>query len=96
MDNFLVLKEWLAKETRMEAVLPQGGVVCFPRFKRALKIDTEKFYDALMNTYKTMVGPGHWFEMPDTYMRIGFGWIDKNTFKQGLENVSLAIDESLI
>ena len=80
----------------MEAILPQGGVVCFPRFKNELNIDTEKFYNILMNKYQTMVGPGHWFSMPDTYMRIGFGWTDDIVFKKGLENISAAIDESLI
>jgi len=78
----------------MEAVLPRGGVVCFPRFKKELAIDTEKFYALLMNKYKTMVGPGHWFDMPDSYMRIGFGWTNDAVFKQGLENISAAIDES--
>lgn len=96
MENFFVLKEWLSNETRMEVVLPQGGVVCFPRFKNNLSIDTEKFYPILMNKYETMIGPGHWFEMPDRYMRIGFGWIDKNTLRKGLDNIKCAIDESLI
>jgi len=94
--NFELLKEWLQKETRMEAVLPLGGVVCFPRFKNELAIDNEKFYALLMNKYKTMVGPGHWFAMPDSYMRIGFGWTNDTVFKQGLENISAAIDESFV
>ena len=38
-----------------------------------------------MQQFKTMVGPGHWFAMPDTYMRIGFGWIDQPTLKTGLK-----------
>jgi len=96
MINFQLLKEWLQKETRVEAILPEGGVVCFPRFKEDLNIDTAKFYNTLMNIYQTMVGPGHWFEMPDSYMRIGFGWTDNIIFKQGLENISAAIDESLM
>lgn len=96
MKNFEVLKTWLQKETRLEAVLPQGGVVCFPRFRNGLDIDTEKFYSILMKQYKTMVGPGHWFAMPDTYMRIGFGWTDLRTLQQGLENISRAIDESVV
>ncbi|MEP7319175.1 MAG: aminotransferase class I/II-fold pyridoxal phosphate-dependent enzyme [Panacibacter sp.] len=95
MLNFQLLNEWLQKETRMEAVLPQGGVVCFSRFKSEVKIDTNKFYTVLMNKYQTMVGPGHWFDMPDTYMRIGFGWTNDVVFKKGLENISLAIEESL-
>ncbi len=94
LQNFKLLNEWLQQETRMEAVLPQGGVVCFPRFKKELTIDTEKFYTVLMNKYKTMVGAGHWFNMPDRYMRIGFGWTNDTIFKQGLENISAAMDES--
>lgn len=96
LQNFNLLKEWLQKEKRMEAVLPEGGVVCFARFKTALPIDTEKFYHLLMNKYKTMVGPGHWFSMPDSYMRIGFGWTNDIIFKQGLQNISAAMDESII
>jgi len=93
LQNFDLLCTWLQKEKRLEGVLPKGGVVCFPRFKGNIKIDTEKFYILLMQKYKTMVGPGHWFAMPDTYMRIGFGWTDTATFKTGLENISKAIDE---
>ena len=96
LQNFNLLKEWLQKETRMEAVLPEGGVVCFARFKTPLQIDTDKFYHLLMNKYNTMVGPGHWFDMPDSYMRIGFGWTNDIIFKKGLENISAAIDESII
>ena len=47
-----------------------------------------------MNKYKTMVGPGHWFAMPDTHMRIGFGWTDAAIFEQGLKNISQSINES--
>jgi len=96
MQNFELLHSWLKKETRLEAVLPEGGVVCFPRFVKNIKVDTEKFYNVLMQKYKTMTGPGHWFGMPDTYMRIGFGWTDAATFQTGLENISRTIDESLL
>lgn len=93
MQNFALLKQWLDKEKRLECILPKGGVVCFPRFKNDIAIDTNKFYHTLLQKYKTMVGPGHWFEMPDTYMRIGFGWANAATFEQGLKNISAAIDE---
>lgn len=96
MQNFETLQRWFQKEKRLECVTPQGGVVCFPRFTNDVKIDTEKFYSILMQQYKTMVGPGHWFAMPDTYMRIGFGWIDEPTLQQGLNNISKAIDLSII
>ncbi|MEO5591129.1 MAG: aminotransferase class I/II-fold pyridoxal phosphate-dependent enzyme [Chitinophagaceae bacterium] len=93
MQNFELLCAWLQKEKRLEAVLPEGGVVCFPRLIKNIQVDTEKLYHLLMQKYKTMVGPGHWFHMPDTYMRIGFGWTDAVTFQTGLENISKAMDE---
>ena len=93
--NFQLLKQWLQTETRIEAILPEGGVVCFARFKNKLPIDTQQFYSTLMNKYQTMVGAGHWFAMPDTYMRIGFGWTDEVVFKKGLNNISAAIDDCL-
>lgn len=96
MQNYDVLCAWLQKETRLECVLPMGGVVCFPRFKKNLHVNTDKFYRVLLHQYKTMVGPGHWFAMPDTYMRIGFGWTDTANFTTGLENISSAIDASLL
>lgn len=96
LKNFELLKQWLQKESRLECALPKGGVVCFARFKNELQIDTCKFYTVLMATYHTMVGPGHWFGMPDTYMRIGFGWTNGLILQQGLQNLSAAIDESLL
>lgn len=93
IQNFTILRAWLQQEKRLECILPEGGVVCFPRFRSDIQIDTQAFYALLMQKYKTMVGPGHWFAMPDTCMRIGFGWTDPVTFETGLENISKAITE---
>jgi aspartate/methionine/tyrosine aminotransferase len=92
--NFRELQTWLSEESALECVLPEGGVVCFPRFRNSEKIDVGKFYFTLVQAYQTMVGPGHWFAMPDFYFRLGFGWVDHATFTQGLKNVSKAIRES--
>jgi len=94
MESYEVLKAWLQKEDRLECILPQGGCVCFPRFKKEIRVNTKLFYEILMNSHHTMVGPGHWFDMPDTYMRIGFGWPGKLKLEKGLDNISLAIDGS--
>lgn len=93
MENYQLLVDWLQQEISLEYVLPQG-VVCFPRFKRPATIDFPRFHETLLQQYKTMVGPGHWFAMPDAYMRIGFGWPGKQAFAQGLLNVSDAIKAS--
>lgn len=93
-EKFDILCKWMSKQDTLDYIIPQGGVVCFAKFKDELKIDTEKFYSILFNKYKTMVGPGHWFEMPDTYMRIGFGWPDKDKLEKGLNNILLAAEEA--
>ena len=93
IKHLQILTDWLQQETRMECILPKGGVVCFPRIKASTPINTENFYSTLLQQYKTLVGRGHWFAMPDTYMRIGFGWTDTPTFQQGLENISKTITE---
>jgi aspartate/methionine/tyrosine aminotransferase len=94
MENFQLLRAWLQQEPALEYVLPQGGVVCFPRLAHPETIDIPCFYETLTQKYKTMVGPGHWFAMPDSYMRIGFGWLGNTAFQQGLQHISKAIEES--
>lgn len=94
LENYKFLCQWLEEEKRLECILPKGGVVCFPRFRNPNTIDLDKFYSTLLQKYKTMVGPGHWFAMPDTYFRLGFGWVDPVVFRKGLENLSKAMDES--
>lgn len=94
MDNYQLLTAWLQQETSLEYVLPQGGVVCFPRFRQPNAIDIPRFYDTLLQKHKTLVGAGHWFAMPDSYMRIGFGWPGRSAFEQGLTNISESIKTS--
>jgi len=94
LENYKHLCSWIEQEKRLECILPKGGVVSFPRFKNANAIDLDKFYSTLLQKYKTMVGPGHWFAMPDSYFRLGFGWVDSIIFKEGLENLSKAMSES--
>jgi aspartate/methionine/tyrosine aminotransferase len=95
VENLTILQEWLEKEKRFEYELPKGGVVCFPAIKKEIVIDTEYFYKQLFSKYRTMVGPGHWFNMPDSFMRIGFAWIDKETLTTGLDNISRCLDDCL-
>lgn len=92
LKNYQTVMDWISAEKRMEMVEPQGGVVCFPRIK-SNGIDAKKFYEILNNKYQTYVGPGHWFEMPANYMRIGFGWPTNNELKQGLKNISSCLDD---
>ena len=84
-----LVESWISQEPRLEWVRPAGGVVCFPRLKEATA-DSETFYRRLEN-YGTYVGPGHWFEMPDRYFRLGFGWPSLEELEEGLDSISKAL-----
>lgn len=93
--NFELVNAWMQGNAYLEWVKPQGGVVCFPRIKQDVNVDTKLFYEVLYNKYKTLVGPGHWFEMDKRYMRIGYGWPSTESLKKGLNNISLALKEAM-
>jgi aspartate/methionine/tyrosine aminotransferase len=88
------VREWLAGEPGMEWVEPAGGVVAFPRIRGDARVNMTRFYSRLTGHYRTWVGPGHWFEQDDRYMRIGFGWPTPAELADGLANVSRALAES--
>jgi aspartate/methionine/tyrosine aminotransferase len=94
-QNFEVLKKWFGNQEYLEWIEPEGGVVCFPRIKAILKIDYHRFYEDLNTKYETFAGPGHWFEMPRNYMRIGFGYPLKEELNTGLQNIENAIELQL-
>jgi aspartate/methionine/tyrosine aminotransferase len=86
--NFNHIKNWFSQQKYLEWVEPRAGVVCFPRLKNGINLNTEQFYEALYNDYATIVGPGHWFERDKAYMRIGFGYPTLAELSQGLENLN--------
>ena len=57
-----IIKQWMNTQDDLEWIEPRGGVVCFPRMKRPLETDIDKFYKILLHKYGTYTGPGHWFE----------------------------------
>ena len=86
--QFGVVREWMQSQRLLEWIEPRGGVVCFPRIKRELEIDVDRFYQVLNQRYRTYVGPGHWFEQDRRFMRIGFGWPATAELRRGLENIT--------
>ena len=88
-----IVREWMAGEPLMEWVEPSGGVVCFPRMKLRPGFNVDRFYRSLLETHGTYVGPGHWFEMPKWYMRIGFAWPTEQQLRDGLMGISAALRE---
>lgn len=91
-NNLKVYQNWIQNHKAIKGIAPKGGVVAFPKI--TVPVDTEKFYTLLEGKYHTMVGPGHWFEMPDEFMRIGFGWPTEKQFETGLANIDKALEES--
>lgn len=83
--------EWMGGEHLLEWVPPSGGVVCLPRMKREPFGGTAAFYHRLLATHGTYVGPGHWFELPDTYFRLGYGWTSLEVLERGLAAISSAL-----
>jgi aspartate/methionine/tyrosine aminotransferase len=93
-DKFNIVKAWMGQQENFEWVEPRGGSVCFPRMRYPEKVDIDLFYQILLEKYGTYVGPGHWFEMPRHYMRIGFGWPTKQQLRDGLEALSKSLEEA--
>ena len=83
--------EWIAGEELLDWVRPSGGVVCFPRMRRDPPGGTDAFYRRLLAEHGTYVGPGHWFEMPDRYFRLGFAWPTADELEGGLAGISAAL-----
>jgi aspartate/methionine/tyrosine aminotransferase len=94
-SNFAYMKQWFAAQNFLEWVEPDAGVVCFPRVKSGYILDTDKFYTTLYSEYKTIVGPGHWFEQNKIYMRIGFAYPTHDELKAGLNNLQQCFNESV-
>ncbi len=86
-----VVSDWIDGEEFLEWVRPSGGVVCFPRMRITPQGGTEAFYQRLLQEHGTYVGPGHWFEMPDIYFRLGYGWPTSGELLSGLEGISRAL-----
>ncbi|KAH6869771.1 pyridoxal phosphate-dependent transferase [Thelonectria olida] len=89
-----MVESWIDQEELLEWVKPAGGVVCFPRIKKEPTGGWKAFYDRLLNKYGTYVGPGHWFELPDSFFRLGYGWSTRSELQEGMEAISQALRDT--
>ncbi|MHA2245337.1 MAG: aminotransferase class I/II-fold pyridoxal phosphate-dependent enzyme [Candidatus Hodarchaeales archaeon] len=94
--NLEILNNWMQNNNYFEWVKPSGGVICFPRIKPSINIDIERFYEVLKFTYKTFVAPGRWFEVNERFMRIGYGYPNKQELEGGLQCITKAITDCII
>lgn len=86
-----IVQEWIDAEPLVDWVPPAGGVVGFPRIDVASDFDLDGFYVRLLEKHGTYVGPGHWFEMPKSFFRVGFGWPTADELRGGLAAISAAL-----
>jgi len=89
--KFEMVQSWMQQQEDWEWVEPRGGCVCFPRLKDPATVDIDRFYHILLADHGTYVGPGHWFEMPRHYMRLGFGWPTREQLTEGLSALTSAV-----
>ncbi|RFM26083.1 aminotransferase class I/II-fold pyridoxal phosphate-dependent enzyme [Deminuibacter soli] len=87
-----IVREWIQQEPMISWIPPQGGVVCFPRIDLPDE-KTAAFYERLLHQHKTYLAPGHWFDMPDQYFRLGYDWPTEQELRNGLAAISAAARE---
>ncbi|WP_421915628.1 aminotransferase class I/II-fold pyridoxal phosphate-dependent enzyme [Mesorhizobium sp.] len=86
-----IVQAWIDREPLVDWVRPEGGVVGFPRLNVDPGFDLDRFYVNLLENHGTYVGPGHWFEMPKHFFRVGFGWPTEAQLRAGLDAISAAL-----
>jgi aspartate/methionine/tyrosine aminotransferase len=86
--NLARVRAFLARETRLSAVVPPGGNVIFPRVPS--RVDTVRLAALLARRHSTLVVPGHFFDAP-RHIRVSFG-CRSGRLARGLENISRALD----
>jgi len=93
LRNFSIVKKFMNEQSQLEWIEPRGGCVCFPRIKKTVPVNIDRFHKLLLEKYGTYVGRGHWFEEDGRYMRIGYSWEKPEKLQKGLLNILKAIDE---
>ena len=88
------VRSWIGADQRFEWIEPRGGVVGFPRIRPDLDVDLDAFYTGLFERHGTLVGPGHWFDQPRRYFRLGYGWPSPDRLAEGLASLSAAASEA--
>jgi aspartate/methionine/tyrosine aminotransferase len=95
-EKYRIVKAWMNRQDGFEWVEPKGGCVCFLSIRHPERISLDRFYKTLLTDYGTYTGPGHWFDMPDSYMRVGYGWPDRLSLEDGLEALTRSLEKIIL
>lgn len=85
------VKEWVQSDEMLDWVEPHAGVMCFILVTKEPVGGINAFYNRLLRQHGTYVGPGRWFERPDTFFRLGYGWPTRENLTLGLAAISKAL-----
>jgi aspartate/methionine/tyrosine aminotransferase len=83
------IRRFFARERRLQAFIPPGGNVVFPRLPP--EMDGDKLAGRLQSHYSTLIVPGRFFESAG-HLRLSFG-CGPVRLSRGLSNVSRALDD---
>jgi aspartate/methionine/tyrosine aminotransferase len=86
-----LVADWITGEPLLEWIPPSGGVIGLIHMKSAPPGGVDAFYKRLLDVHGTYVAPGHWFELPDTFFRLGFGFPTAEGLEAGLKGLSAAL-----
>ena len=89
VPNLARVRRFLGRETRLRALVPDGGNVVFPRLPAG--IDSDALAEHLVREYSTLVVPGRFFDSP-RHIRLSFGTRGPR-LARGLKNISRALDD---
>ena len=87
--NLGTIRRFFASERRLDAHVPSGGNVVFPRLPAS--VDSDRLADRLLRRYSTLIVPGRFFGTP-RHIRISFGCAAP-LLERGLANISRALSE---
>ena len=86
--NRALVAQFLRNHPQLEAVMPGGGTVVFPRLRGVS--DAEPFLELLTRTFDTGLVPGRFFQAP-AHFRLGFGGTP-DVLAEGLNRIGQALE----
>ena len=89
-SNFQVLSKWMeANQDIMEWVRPNGGVMCFPKYR--VNMSSTELCQKLLDDHGVMVNPGEYFNM-DGHIRLGYV-CSEDVLRSGLDALGKGLRE---
>jgi len=90
MSNFQIVREWMESNKEIvEWVMPQGGIMCFPRYR--VNISSIELCHKLLDDHGVMLNPGEYFNL-DGHIRLTYV-CPEDVLRDGLEALGNGLKE---